>query len=222
MNIAVMAGFSTLLFNGNPLVRFDGYYILSDLLEIPNLYPSGEQYLVDLIQKFVLGREPSAQWLPPRKMAMIKVYAVASLVWRVLFFLVMTLALVGMFPYFGSLVAVLLLGFAWGVPVVRTVRQLVRNRSHQPINKRRLATSAVIFLSLAVAAAVLLARPGTVQSPAVVEYAPLTVVRAATPGFVRGSRPQWGGCRCRSDYRPSGKPGNLGPVGRSAAGIAAV
>ena len=145
MNIAVMAGFSTLLFNGNPLVRFDGYYILWTCFEIPNLYPSGEQYLVDLIQKFVLGREPSAQWLPPRKMAMIKVYAVASLVWRVLFFLVMTLALVGMFPYFGSLVAVLLLGFAWGVPVVRTVRQLVRNRSHQPINKRRLATSAVIF-----------------------------------------------------------------------------
>jgi putative peptide zinc metalloprotease protein len=37
LNVAVMAGFSTLFFNGNPLVRFDGYYILSDLLEIQSL-----------------------------------------------------------------------------------------------------------------------------------------------------------------------------------------
>ena len=38
LNIALTAGVSTLVFNANPLVRFDGYFILSDLLEIPNLY----------------------------------------------------------------------------------------------------------------------------------------------------------------------------------------
>ena len=53
LNVAVMASFSTLLFNGNPLIRFDGYFILSDLLEIPNLYPNSQQYLVDVIQKRV-------------------------------------------------------------------------------------------------------------------------------------------------------------------------
>ena len=32
----VIASFSTLVFNANPLMRFDGYYILTDLIEIPN------------------------------------------------------------------------------------------------------------------------------------------------------------------------------------------
>ena len=33
----LIAGISTLIFNGNPLLRYDGYYILADLIEIPNL-----------------------------------------------------------------------------------------------------------------------------------------------------------------------------------------
>ena len=37
LDVILIAGFSTLVVNGNPLLRFDGYYILSDLLEIPNL-----------------------------------------------------------------------------------------------------------------------------------------------------------------------------------------
>src|SRR5215510_10803669 len=36
-NTMVVAGISTVMFNGNPLLRYDGYYILSDVLEIPNL-----------------------------------------------------------------------------------------------------------------------------------------------------------------------------------------
>jgi len=36
-NVILIGGVSTLLFNGNPLLRFDAYFILSDLIEIPNL-----------------------------------------------------------------------------------------------------------------------------------------------------------------------------------------
>ena len=37
LNVIFISSVSTILFNGNPLLRYDGYYILSDLLEIPNL-----------------------------------------------------------------------------------------------------------------------------------------------------------------------------------------
>ena len=37
-NVIFIAGVSTVLFNANPLLRYDGYYILSDLLEMPNLW----------------------------------------------------------------------------------------------------------------------------------------------------------------------------------------
>ncbi len=40
-NLILAAGLSTLIFNANALMRFDGYYILADLIEIPNLYAEG-------------------------------------------------------------------------------------------------------------------------------------------------------------------------------------
>ena len=45
-NIMLIAGVSTVMFNGNPLLRYDGYYILSDVTQIPNLRARAQQYLV--------------------------------------------------------------------------------------------------------------------------------------------------------------------------------
>ncbi len=54
-NIMVIGGVSTLIFNGNPLLRFDGYYVLSDLIEIPNLGARSNRYLGYLIQRHLFG-----------------------------------------------------------------------------------------------------------------------------------------------------------------------
>jgi putative peptide zinc metalloprotease protein len=43
--VMLVGGVSTLLFNGNPLLRFDGYYVLADWLEIPNLAAKANLYL---------------------------------------------------------------------------------------------------------------------------------------------------------------------------------
>ena len=51
----VIASVSTLIFNGNPLLRFDAYYILSDLLEIPNLAARAQRYYAYLVQRYVFG-----------------------------------------------------------------------------------------------------------------------------------------------------------------------
>ena len=42
-NVMVIGSVSSLLFNGNPLLRFDAYYVLSDLVDIPNLYQRAGQ-----------------------------------------------------------------------------------------------------------------------------------------------------------------------------------
>ena len=54
-NIMLIAGISTLLFNGNPLLRFDGYYIMADLVEIPNLATRANKYIMYLLQKYLYG-----------------------------------------------------------------------------------------------------------------------------------------------------------------------
>lgn len=44
-NIMLIAGISTVIVNGNPLLRFDGYFVFIDLIEMPNLAQRGQQYL---------------------------------------------------------------------------------------------------------------------------------------------------------------------------------
>ena len=53
-NVIFVAGLSTLLLNGNPLLRFDSYYILADFLEIPNLADRANKYLGYLIKRYLL------------------------------------------------------------------------------------------------------------------------------------------------------------------------
>jgi len=54
-NTMFIAGVSTLVVNGNPLLRYDGYYICSDLIEIPNLAQRGQRYCAYLWDRYVFG-----------------------------------------------------------------------------------------------------------------------------------------------------------------------
>lgn len=54
-NVILISGVSTLLVNGNPLMRYDGYYILTDVLEIPNLAQRAKNYWVYLSDRFLFG-----------------------------------------------------------------------------------------------------------------------------------------------------------------------
>jgi putative peptide zinc metalloprotease protein len=84
-NVILIASITTLLFNGNPLLRFDGYYILVDLLEAPNLYQRSKEYLYYLVKRYAYGvrrpRNPAHTagerfWLPT--------YGVASFIYRII------------------------------------------------------------------------------------------------------------------------------------------
>jgi putative peptide zinc metalloprotease protein len=59
-NVVMIGGLSTLLFNGNPLLRFDGYYVLADALELPNLARRSTDYLGYLLQNLDVPRPPFA------------------------------------------------------------------------------------------------------------------------------------------------------------------
>lgn len=54
-NIIFVNSISSILFNGNPLMRYDAYYILSDFLEIANLSTRSNSYFLYLCRKNILG-----------------------------------------------------------------------------------------------------------------------------------------------------------------------
>ena len=76
----VVFSVSTVVFNANPLMRFDGYYILSDWLEIPNLREKANRFLNNLFLEKCLGVEvPPEGYMAPGRKALFVVYAVGEL-----------------------------------------------------------------------------------------------------------------------------------------------
>jgi putative peptide zinc metalloprotease protein len=74
---------STVVFNGNPLLRFDGYYIIMDILEIPNLRQKANEILKRWFQKNCLGLElQDNPFLPQRNRFMFGIYTIASFIYR--------------------------------------------------------------------------------------------------------------------------------------------
>ena len=55
LNVMLIGGISTLLFNGNPLLRFDGYYMFADAIDVPNLGSRSNKYIAYLAQRYLCG-----------------------------------------------------------------------------------------------------------------------------------------------------------------------
>ena len=83
LNVMFISSVSTVMFNANPLLRYDGYYILSDILEIPNLRQKASTILNRKLGKWCLGlEEPEDPFLPKRKQWLFATYTVASAIYR--------------------------------------------------------------------------------------------------------------------------------------------
>ena len=83
-NVMLIAGVSTVVFNGNPLLRYDGYYILADLLEIPNLAQRATRYWGYLVERYVFRTEDSKDFVATRgERIWLLLYAPASFFYRV-------------------------------------------------------------------------------------------------------------------------------------------
>ena len=94
LNTMFVCSVSTLIFNANPLLRYDGYYILSDITEIPNLRQKSTSVLSRKMGDWFLGLEqPDDPFLPERNQIFFALYSVAAaiyqwvVVYSILFFL---------------------------------------------------------------------------------------------------------------------------------------
>lgn len=168
-NMMFIASVSTVLFNGNPLLRFDGYYILSDLLDIPNLHTQSRKQLRHLAERYLFGLKDSNSPTKSRKEASwLLIFGVLSGIYRVVVFTGIILFVADKFLLAGLVMAVICI-ISWGlVPPFRLVRylsfspRLARNRV------RAVAVCSGIFLALFTALAIYPA-PYRFRAPGVVE-----------------------------------------------------
>lgn len=183
-NVMLTATFMTVLFNANFLMRFDGYYIFSDLVEVPNLYPLGQQYVRHLGGKFFMGSKNTLPQWAPKKAAIIKTYGVAALFWRFVVFASIVITASTLFSGVGILLAIVAIALWLGFPAYRLAKQLFDPTSFTSPNWLRMLTVSAITAA-AIAGILMLPEPGGVRAPAVVKFAPLHVVRAPHAGFIR-------------------------------------
>ncbi|MBL8799723.1 MAG: hypothetical protein JNM56_37925 [Planctomycetia bacterium] len=157
LSLVVVCSVSTVVFNGNPLMRFDGYYVLADWLEIPNLRERCNRYLKNLALEHCLGVEVQReQYMALDRRVLFLTYAVVSWVYRwvvtfsILFFLSRFLE-----PYklgaVSNLLMMAALGSMVGWPAYRMFENL-RKRGRLPDMKPRRvrATATVVGVLLIV------------------------------------------------------------------------
>lgn len=154
--LMTLCSISTIVFNANPLMRFDGYYMLADWLEIPNLRDRANRYLSSLFKEHCLGMEvqPEPYMLLSRKILFVS-YAIVSYIyrWVVTFSIIYTLSNF-LNPYklgaLSNLLALAALTSLVGWPVYRAIKAY-RQRGRLPDMKKNrvMITGAVIALLLA-------------------------------------------------------------------------
>lgn len=129
-NVMFVAGVSTLIVNGNPLLRFDGYYILVDLIEIPNLAQRGQRYLKYLSDRYLFGArdlepphetESEKRWLVA--------YAVSSWIYRVVLTISIILFIANEFFIFGVLLGLWAAVSLFGKPVWKSFKHVLESPS---------------------------------------------------------------------------------------------
>jgi putative peptide zinc metalloprotease protein len=148
-NIMFIAGVSTLIFNGNPLLRYDGYYILSDLLEIPNLWQRSREYLYYLVKKYAWGvRRPRSPSQLATEKIWLSVFAVASTIYRFIIYVAILLFVASALPVVGMVLAIAAGIAGLVVPVVKFLHYLLLNSELFRVRTRAMLTTAATLVAL--------------------------------------------------------------------------
>lgn len=160
LRVMLVSSISTVLFNGNPLLRFDGYYILSDILEIPNMGQKSTKALTTLLGRNWLGLEiPDDALMPTNRPAAFASYTVAAFCYRwVIMFSILLFLMRWLEPYGLDSLGIGLAMFSMIGIVVMPCYKLYRymsvpGRMHQVKKKRFFG---VLFVIGAIIAALLM------------------------------------------------------------------
>ena len=182
-NTMIVAGVSTLIFNGNPLLRYDAYYILADLIELPNLAQQSARYWGYLAEHHVLRvHDAVSPAHTPSERAWYGFYGIASTIYRLFVTIAIALFIGSQFFFIGVVLALWALVMMAVMPVVKAVRHL---QARPSLRERRgalmvwgggaaiLATLLVLWLPVAY----------RVQAEGVVWLPEQATLRAGAGGF---------------------------------------
>lgn len=179
LSVMLIGAVSTLLFNGNPLLKFDAYYMLCDWLEIPNLASRSKKYLQVHAARLV-GFEPEPIRLPSdnNERAWLIGYGVLSMAYRVVLMAFIAWMMSGQYFFFGLLLAIYIVFTVLIVPLYKAL-QLVFRQPKAARVRVGLGAGTILMFVAGVAMAVPVA--GTVTTDGIVWLPEQSVLRLEQP-----------------------------------------
>ena len=154
-NLMTIGGISTLLFNGNPLLRFDGYFVFSDLIEIPSLGQRSNAYVWHLVQKHILRiRDLETPVRAKGEEKWLFGYAVAAFIYRMFISFAIALFIASKFFIFGIILAIWALSNTFVKPIYSGIKFLATSPKLRGRRRPVIAGSLASVVGLIVAVSV--------------------------------------------------------------------
>ena len=185
-NAMLIASVTTLVFNANPLLRYDGYYILSDFLEIPNLRQKSSEYTLGLIKRHVFNVKLQQPLPPSLQRVWLFAYSVLSSIYRAFVGLVILMIVAYEIPVIGPLMAISGIATWFMVPCYKVFKYLAIDPELHRKRPRAIAFSATV-LAAAIIVIGIVKFPVNIDSEGVltVDKADDRPIYAEQPGFIR-------------------------------------
>ena len=182
-SIMVMSSVTTILFNANPLMRFDGYFLFSDLLAIPNLYGKGGQWFSETVKQIVFGIPKQTQFQANEKFA-VAIYGGLAFLWRISISFGLVIAASVLLQGAGLVLSGIGVVLWFCMPIAKQVTTLFGPNAQVPVNRVRTAFSMACLVGLIVAGIYVFQAPATKSAPAIVQLCNESVIRSDAEGFV--------------------------------------
>jgi len=182
--VMLVGSFSTLAFNANPLLKFDGYYMLQDFLEIPNLYHRAQQYLLYCAKRYLLRVESAGSpVLAEGERKWFVVFGIASLVYRNVIMLIIALWLLSKLLVIGLVIFLWVVIVQYVMPVLRFLKYILNSEDMRQRRWMHSMAPALAF-SLLVLFLVRFPMPHSSPVPGIVWVADQAQLYAAGSGTV--------------------------------------
>jgi len=184
-NAVFVAGVSTIIFNANPLLKYDGYYILSDLAGAPNLAQRAREQAFHLVRSIAWGdRQSVSPAASTREGAWLLVYFAGSTAYRLMVFAGIALFIMGQWFVLGVAIGAAMIFGMLVAPAARLVSYLSASPALSR-NRSRAVLTTLGTMTLAVGVVTLVPVPERLRLPGVVEAARTADVFAPEDGFLR-------------------------------------
>jgi putative peptide zinc metalloprotease protein len=157
LSLMIVCSVSTVMFNGNPLMRYDGYYVLADWLEIPNLRDRANRYLQRMVMEHCLGIEVQPEpYMELGRQILFLFYAIVSWVYRwVVTFVVLKFMSGFLKPYklevLSTMLAMMALGSMIGWPLFRLAKNIHKRGRLPDMKSVRVVITSAVVLAVVVA-----------------------------------------------------------------------